>query len=637
MEHIKWWYSSYENEDDNDNFSSLKRMYPESDLPKFNVGDEVMLVDDFINVNNNYINYPYTQGDYEKLKEIKNKNNHLIIQKIVYNITDKIIYYYFEKFKNYLGEPTLKPYLKRIDYNTPKKMVYEYLSFNEFLFESTEEVAFVISDELMDILSEIDHPISKRLMSDSDYTTKSTITLLDIIDGVNNMWYFVNSVKAIQYIVDKGGNPTFSRELFKYKKDIFDAHKSSIKIGKIIRKLYGDDYKETEIESFVNEYKKMFIVDFDLIDIVKGEKINYWYRYHNYTNMYDSPLCNSCMAGNDQNSYIDFYAVNSDKVSLVIMYEDETKNKIKARALLWKIDKMDGVNVNNVFFMDRVYFNSESDKNSMIKYAEQNGWYHKLKQNSLSSEEIYDPNTKQYEEISFTITDIKYPDNHKFPYVDTIKYLNIDNNLITNNYGNESKINYYVLHETDGSLDGICWSKFYNRFLKYSGNVIYARVSNNLHDYLYTNDCIYLDMYDNWYSKEFIKESDMIEIEKLPNNRKYLIFKGDAIFSNKYNKYYWKHDVRKIDDEYFPYTEIVRSNNLDTFLLKEDAVRVIIDDYSTNYTNDNIEDLNENNLKNFEFDYDYLPKDRTDLYFEYIGLYFITEYKKIIKNVNENK
>jgi len=123
---IQWWNSK------NSNLDIFKYLYPNSDLPKFNVGDEVMLVDDFINVNNNYINYHITNNEYEKFNIIKKENNYLIINRIAYNVTNNIVYYSFKSINDFLGQKSLKPY-QRIDYNTPKKLVYEkIMSFEKF-------------------------------------------------------------------------------------------------------------------------------------------------------------------------------------------------------------------------------------------------------------------------------------------------------------------------------------------------------------------------------------------------------------------------------------------------------------------------------------------------------------------------
>lgn len=609
---------------------SFKVDYPHIKL-EFNINDIIMIRKDAIPI---YKNSHYDYGEPTIKVIVDNSLKKLQIIDICVVIEDDgIIKKYYKLTDNktskfFLPEPCLSLIKRTINYNEPRKLVYEKLTFDDFLLEGLDEIHFIMSDELIDIITEIEHPISVRLLKDSENSKKYQITLLDIDEDSNNMWCFVNSIKAIQYIIDKGENPERSIQLMKNKKEIFNTHKSKSRIGRIIKKLYGDDFDTLEIESFVNEYKKMFIVDFDLIDNVKGLDINYWYHKDNYEWKYDSPLCNSCMAGDTQNEYIDFYSVNDKKVSLVIMYEDIQKNKIKARALLWKPDKVNGSDVNGVYFMDRVYFNSESDKNSMIKYAENNGWYHKLKQNSVPDEYIYNPNTKEYESITFTINDLEYPDNHLFPYVDTLKYLNIKNNYITNDNNGSG---YYTLYETDGSINGIVWSKTYNKFLGNNG-VVYAHIDNNRfnNDYLYRTDCVFLDLYNEWYSKEYIKKSDMIEVEKIGTGRKESIFKSDAIYSNTFKKYYWRQDVRFVNNygDNLPYNELVRCAHLGIYLLKDDAILVVVDDYN-NYGKD-ISSLDEYNISDFEFMYDYFPKGRTDLYFEYLNIYFGIEYKKIL-------
>ena len=228
------WLGSNEeiNEYLNDNPSVTK--------PKFLIGDKVKLLPNAYILHEEYIQWVDNEDDKTETKDFFNKmkNNELLITAIViYDDTDKKYYSVGDPYV-YISEPCL---FKSINYNIPKKLVYEKLSFSEFLFESTDLVSFIISDELEDVLSEIKHPISTKLLMDSSSKPKSKITLLDVVEDSNKTWYFVNSIKAIQFITDKGGNPELSKDLFLNKEEISKRHRSIIGIGKVIKKLYNSE------------------------------------------------------------------------------------------------------------------------------------------------------------------------------------------------------------------------------------------------------------------------------------------------------------------------------------------------------------------------------------------------------------
>jgi hypothetical protein len=499
-------------------------------------------------------------------------------------------------------------------------------SFDDFLFENLDTTYFILSPSLFEVLEDIDNPISNKLKEDYGDNPKKKITYIDIILNDYAYWSFVNSVKINQYIEDKEGNIESVYLFNKYKDDILAKYKSKAKIGKIINKLYPNIYTAKELEEFVQLYKKHFSTTFDLLDIVKGNDIKKWYDCKNYNNPDDSTeLTQSCMAATYKNEFMDFYAVNDDKVSMLILYSDDTKKKIDARAILWKPDIINNKkNTNGELFLDRIYFNRQEHKNIMEKYADVKGWYYR-------KNGIYNPHTKDIENVKFYLNNMKISPSHKMPYADTLDIFDPKTNTLTNDYQNCN--NYGCLCSTQGNLNELTWFDKYNKFY-HANDLVYAHDKGG-HDYIPIEHTIYLPKYNNYYTKEYIDEEaksnnklvkvqDPIEVSEIgeKNAPYYEVFKQDTVKSKLDNKIYFGKDVKYSDffDMYIPNNKAVWSTHMGTYLPIEDAIKVVI------------------NFDDYDYKYDYyLLDDPGEPIFKHKdGKYYINELKdKINKQKNE--
>ena len=109
------------------------------------------------------------------------------------------------------------------------------------------------------------------------------------------------------------------------------------------------------------------------LQVVTGDKITYWYNHINY-NTGGGPLNSSCMRGETAQPRVAFYAKHPDKIALCILLDD--KNKLLARALIWRLDEPKGV-----VFMDRIYYVLPEHEKILEMYAaKQNIKTKKLKQ-----------------------------------------------------------------------------------------------------------------------------------------------------------------------------------------------------------------------------------------------------------------
>ena len=240
---------------------------------------------------------------------------------------------------------------------------------------------------------------------------------------------------------------------------VWTTSRNKIKIGRLVRAILGVanvKFVDKDIEDFVNQYKATYDFINDALsrfDLVDGNKISYWYNKENYEKD-DGTLGNSCRADVDS-YYFDIYTKNPNQVKLAILYDDNgtkpnegryTSDKIKGRALVWSA-KADGVSIN---FMDRIYTINDSDVELFKQYAEKNGIWYKVRQDSNNECTITNGTEKKTPTIIVNLND---GDFDHYPYLDTLCYVNSETGELSNDRdGIEAD---RQLHDTSGGYDEV--------------------------------------------------------------------------------------------------------------------------------------------------------------------------------------
>jgi len=383
--------------------------------------------------------------------------------------------------------------IKNISYMKLIKTHQDYLE--DLLIESISknEFIFIISNELLNILYFIKHPISSELIKLTNYTLKNLKkqTYIDISYDEYDKWYFVNSSKLISELtkiddIDKYQHPYDKMiDIIGKNNSIINKIKSKVKIGRLIKKLFGDKFPDSgsddSIESFIDMYKRQFDIEGDF-KLVEGDDIIKYYnlkKYYPSTN--SNPLHNSCMSYDKCSDYLKFYSINPDKVKMLVLLDD---NKVKGRSLIWNIDEINEKEVKNTYFMDRVYYIDNKTLNGFISYAIKNNFLYKKNQNSDVSAFIVNPITSSEDKLKIKVKNFNYHENLEFPFLDTLYKYNPYEKILTNdNKYNEEK-NYVELESTIGQSN-IIWSSYYNDILLKHINCKY---SNLLYDFIHIDD-----------------------------------------------------------------------------------------------------------------------------------------------------
>jgi hypothetical protein len=241
---------------------------------------------------------------------------------------------------------------------------------------------------------------------------------------------------------------------------VWTTSRNNIKVGRLVRALLTVakiPFVDKDIEDFTNQYKATFDFAADVLkqfDIVKGEKIAYWYSEDNYVDG-GGTLNNSCMADVNED-YFNIYTQNP-QVSLVILYGDNgniedskyTADLIKGRALLWECE-IDG---EKETLMDRIYTANDSDTDLFKQFAEKNGWWYKDSQSMEPNEYFTNGSTRKRARIIVRLDDADWSE---YPYCDTMCYIFTDDNIASNKFyldDSEEEEADRLLRDTEGEYE----------------------------------------------------------------------------------------------------------------------------------------------------------------------------------------
>ncbi len=231
----------------------------------------------------------------------------------------------------------------------------------------------------------------------------------------------------------------------------FLMNRQPIRVGRGIKAILSaakQNFSDTVIQDFVSKYRSAIEQKNDVFrnfELVKGDKIKYWYHVDNYQyQTMKGTLSTSCMRYNDCQRYFQIYTQNPDVCSLLILKTEDGK-KIRGRALVWNLSgPKEGIT-----YMDRTYVHEDSDFELFRQYAKENGWYRKINNDHWSTSEMISPEGKQVD-LGPLVVKIKAKHYDYYPYVDTLKYYYAHNgNLSTDQDGDA-----YELTDTSGGYAG---------------------------------------------------------------------------------------------------------------------------------------------------------------------------------------
>ena len=330
-------------------------------------------------------------------------------------------------------------------------------------YESILESLLYYSPKFRDTLIKINHPIAKEILNSEGKTISQDITFIDINEeGVVSFSAMVKAIKKISDFfegddleMDNMFKKSESDDIFSYDiqgkgPGVYTTSRNDIKIGKLVNKILGSRYKDSDIEQFVNLIKAA-LESKQEFSVIKGKEINDAYNSYNYLSRYGT-LGMSCM--NDR-GYLELYMSNPEVCQLVILKE---MGKIIGRALIWKLDSVntfDGKKLNIRYHMDRIYTSDDYLIYKFQKYAEKNGWSYKTENNFSNKNRITFNNDIYKVRMTVKVNPGKYK---IYPYMDTFTRLDIRSGTLHND-SNEREPGH-ILNSTSGGSSSEYYPKF---------------------------------------------------------------------------------------------------------------------------------------------------------------------------------
>ena len=280
----------------------------------------------------------------------------------------------------------------------------------------------------------------------------------------SNVWnYIYNNDDRI--VIFEFGTETNSFQALTTKSNLVPDYASirstDVNVGRFVRAFLtklGEKFTDIEIESFVDQYKKVMQMKTDIFSRfkeVKGEDIKHYYLVDNYESE-SGALGGSCMRHSRCQDYFDIYVNNPDKVSLVILLSEQDSSKVAARAILWLDD-------NDRRIMDRIYTIRTADILLFTEYCNSKGYLHKESQTYSSTTPLVDNGIELDEHDSKVVITLNKGEYSPYPYMDTMKYYSPETGVISNRYIRTAN-GCIELTDTDGGPHegcDICYGESY--------------------------------------------------------------------------------------------------------------------------------------------------------------------------------
>jgi hypothetical protein len=349
----------------------------------------------------------------------------------------------------------------------------------DFIFESVakKEMRLYYSDEFRNTLRRISSKsgiAQALLLSEDSNQMLDTYTLIDITEKND-------TISLIQVNRITRSNPDLG-ETLPYKirnkdSEFWNKARTEMKIGRWAKRIFTEvnptTVSDVKIQEFVDLYKSSIdggdLKDFEL---VSGEDIRKWYYEGNYEER-RGQLGNSCMRYRSCQDYLDIYVKNPDVCQLLILKSEDTEDKIKGRALIWKLD-------GGGYYMDRIYTINDSDRYLFQDYARIN-----------KIENTYDGTSESQLKVQLG--------NHiyrEYPYMDTFVCYNPTTKVLRDDEDLWPGQGYIRMQSTNGGFDAedAVYSDWDDEYISRE-NAVYC---NNVDGWLNRDSARYLEYKDEW-------------------------------------------------------------------------------------------------------------------------------------------
>lgn len=331
-----------------------------------------------------------------------------------------------------------------------------------------------ISDEIKKVLEEIE---SESLVA--HLLLKKRHLKEDLVeDNVNYISISSQDKRRISYLTSDRMESMNEDEYWN------STRRYHAKPGSFIGKVFNN-IPPKEVEKFSTLFRAEADKPYFRFEVVSGNRIKDIYYYESVADTCGS-LGISCMKHEHCQSYFGIYTNNPDKVSMLVMFDED--DMVIGRALLWHFDSYK--------LMDRIYtLNDERYSSYFKKWCVKNGYLHKTEQNwfnTMSFDQFGSKRTQLKLKLELDFNNFEY-----YPYMDTFKF--IDDNGVLYNY--HPDVNFRTLCSTDGRKQYSDYLRFdsVDEVFRYPGDTVWLEYRGY---YTHFDNCYYSESNDCHIIKE---------------------------------------------------------------------------------------------------------------------------------------
>jgi hypothetical protein len=356
-------------------------------------------------------------------------------------------------------------------------------------------VEIFISDELREILTKIQNQseIAKSLLRKSHEVDDIVVDYVNYISVSND---------------DKTKLSYLTKERQSQVSDFWDSNRRfMVKPGAFVRKVFKN-YSDKDIEKFATlfrNHQSKLMFDFK---IVGGSRILKYYSHESYLKE-KSSLGASCMKHDECQDWFDLYVTNTSTISMLVLVDRQ--DRLVGRSLLWE--------TGDYKIMDRIYTVDDENFSFFFKrWADENGYLYKREQKWNNTMSFESDGSRKDLNIGIKLDYVNF--DH-YPYLDTFKFLCLDNQTIYNYIPKD--VNVITISSADGKsrnssflvLD-IKTNLFYNYdvtvYIDYLGGRVFmedACYSQTYQKYIHSDDAMYVESIEDYVlAKDYSKFED---------------------------------------------------------------------------------------------------------------------------------
>lgn len=407
----------------------------------------------------------------------------------------------------------------------------------------TESTVY-FSDDFRKILKQMRSVIADELLKIELTDIKSDMTFIDIKDLEKGKISF-SQLDNVERKLDQNLKNLSKSQLKTIFPKIKNTSRMETKLGRLINRFFPKKFKDKEIEKFVNQFKSLNIED--KLILVSGDDILKYYNCANYhESSIDTPLGNSCMKMEWKQEYLKWYAINPNSVNMLVMIDDN--DKVKARALIWKVNS-DSDNYNEFqHIMDRIYYIDDEHEEKFKNYAIKKGWGYK----DTQSVEIYDiffNGKNTHGKYYITMEN----DTEHYPYLDTFQFYDMDSTI-----SNDTEFGMVKLNSTTGEFEPTGEFEQTGKWSEYYGTMIpdmEAIWSEYLNSYILESDSVWSNFHDSYILRE---EAELVYLDSFESKKDWYHenVRGEEFFHiEKYDEYFISELI--VEDVYGNYQLVI--------------------------------------------------------------------------------